>query len=157
MSGPAQFKLHRRQGQVFLRFEREERELPVRVLWARPLTQRGRHISFLDEHKKEVAMVDGPDCLDPESAQIVAEELEQRYLLPQIMRVYKTSAEYGTRYWDVETDLGRRAFAMRDPYKNVIRVSEDRVVLRDTIGNSYEIVSLAGLDKRSRNEVQKVL
>ncbi|MBN1671694.1 MAG: DUF1854 domain-containing protein [Kiritimatiellae bacterium] len=156
MNPKAPFSLIRKQGRVCLRRAGEE-EIPVRIAWVRPLTARGGGVSFLDEKKKEVALLASLDALDPESAGIVREELAGRYLLPRIVKVRRTHAEFGTRYWDVDTDAGRRTFAMRDPHKNLVWIGEDRVILRDTIGNTYEIESLAGLDKRSRMEVDKVV
>jgi hypothetical protein len=46
---------------------------------------------------------------------------------------------------------------MKDPFRNVNYVEKDRVVIRDTMGNCYEIESIEGLDRQSRKEVARVL
>ena len=50
-----------------------------------------------------------------------------------------------------------RSFATKDPNKNVTRVSEDHLILRDVLGNCYEIPSLSELDERSRDRAEMVL
>jgi hypothetical protein len=118
---------------------------------------RGRQVCFLDEQKREVLMIDSLDGLDPESRRVAEAELERRYLIPKITRVVRTAAHFGSRYWEVETDRGPRRFAMKDPAKNAVWISDDHLILRDTLGNRYEIPSFATLDQWSRSQVAKVL
>ncbi len=151
------FTLCRKQSQVLLLPEGKKDEIPVKIMWVRPLTGKGKDISFLDKDKKEVAMLHDMETLEPISRGIVIEELEKRYLIPKIKRIHKTRAEYGARYWDVETELGRRTFAMREPHRNIVWVNKEKVILRDTIGNRYEIEHVSALDKASRREFEKMV
>jgi hypothetical protein len=148
--------LRRKQDQVLLRFAEGDRELPVRIVWARPVSGRGEEICFLDEDKREVLMLAGLDGLDEQSRRIAEKELEKRYLIARVTRVNRTTAQFGSRYWDVETDRGRRRFAMKDPHRNIVWVTDDHLIMRDTLGNRYEIRSLAELDASSRAQVEKV-
>ncbi|MHC4480477.1 MAG: DUF1854 domain-containing protein [Planctomycetota bacterium] len=158
MSGPGRQCTLRRQGdQVLLRIGDESEAVPVRIVWARPVSGRGRQVCFLDEQKREVLMIDSLDGLDPESRRVAEAELERRYLIPKITRVVRTAAHFGSRYWEVETDRGPRRFAMKDPAKNAVWISDDHLILRDTLGNRYEIPSFATLDQWSRSQVAKVL
>jgi hypothetical protein len=150
-------KLVRKLDGVFARFGDGKKDMPVRIVWARPVSGKGRELSILDKDKKEVRMLDSLDCLDPESRQIAREELDKRYLMPKITKVSKTSAHFGNRYWDVETDRGARRFLMKDPNKNVIWVTDDRLIIRDTQGNRYEIESFSALDSRSKFETDKII
>jgi hypothetical protein len=151
------FRLLRRQGRVFLRFDGSATEAAVKVAWARPLSARGRDVAFIDEKKNVIAMADQIERLDAESQVIAREEIAERYLLARILRVHETQTRFGVRYWDVETDRGRQRFAVKDPNRSVIAQSDDRMTVRDTLGNSYEIESLKGLDRKSQEEVEKVL
>ena len=151
-----EFSLVRKHDQVFLK-RADGSEVSVRVVWTRPISGRGREISLLDEKKKEVLMLENLDLLDPASRSIVETELEKRYLVPRITRVISTSAHFGSRYFRVETHLGPRHFVLNDPNKNVTWVTADHMVIRDTLGNRYEINPLSGLDARSRAEVDKVI
>ncbi|MCG3149917.1 MAG: hypothetical protein PCFJNLEI_03384 [Verrucomicrobiae bacterium] len=128
----------------------------VRLVWARPISTAGREIALLDEKKREVALLPGLDALDPTSRQIAEEELRRRYLLPRITRVLQTRSHFGTRYWHVETNHGVRRFVVRNPNHDIIWLSDDHLVLRDPLGNRFEIPSLAALDSASRAAVNNV-
>jgi len=149
--------LTRRHGRTYIRVNGQPDEIPVRIAWARPLTGWGRDLVFVDEKKREVAMVGGLDELDTDSREVVAGELAERYLFATVRKVVGTKTHFGVRYWDVETDRGRRRFAVKDPSRSVLYLTDDRMLVRDTLGNSYAIESLAALDKRSRELVQNVL
>lgn len=155
--GSEKTTLIRKHDRVCLRRGHDDEATPVKIVWARPISGKGQEIAVLDEKKKEVLMVAGLDGLDPDSRKIAEQELERRYLIPKITRVIRAHASFGSRYWDVVTDRGRRRFVMKDPTKNVIWPGGDRVIIRDTLGNRFEIESLAALDDRSRNEADKVL
>lgn len=149
--------LVRKLDRIFARFADNDEEKPVKLVWVRPISGRGREVSIITQDKKEILMLKSLDELDPDSRKIAEQELAQRYLVPRITRVLKTRVTFGNRYWNVQTDRGPRAFAMKDPHKNVIRVTEDRLILRDTLGNRYEIKSLSNLDGKSQAEVQRVI
>jgi len=158
MSKPGQeFSLVRKHDQIFLRYTDGREELPVKLAWARPISGRGREISLLNDKKKEILMVESLDELDPDSRAIAEAELAKRYLVPQITRVVSTAPHFGSRYFRVETDLGPRRFVLKDPNKNATWVTNDHLVLRDTLGNRYEIKPFSALDARSQAEVDKVL
>lgn len=145
-----------RRGQVFASVNGAE-EVPVRVVWARPLTGQGQCVSLLTEDKEEVAMVNDVAELDEASRKVAERALRERYLLSRITEVHSTDPHFGNRYFDVETDRGPVKFILKDPNRNVTRVTEDHLILRDTQGNRYEIPSLSNLDAKSRVEVEKVV
>jgi hypothetical protein len=150
-----QIKLLRRGDQVHAELNGESK--PVRLVWARPVSAAGNEIAVLDEKKREVALLPGLDALDPASRQIAEEELRRRYLLPKITRVLQTRSHLGTRYWHVETDHGVRHFVVRNPNHDVLWLSDDHLVLRDPLGNRFEITSIAALDPASRAAVLQVI
>jgi len=152
-----QFKLVRKLDQVLLRFGDGRDDLPVRLAWARPVYSRGRDVCILTEKKSEVVMVSSLDALDAESRSIAQDELARRYLIPTITRVISANPHLGNRYWHVETELGERKFLMKDPTRNVVWITGDHLILRDALGNRYEVASLSALDAFSRAEVLKVV
>jgi len=140
------------------RLIRDGAEIAVRLVWARPLTARGGELAIVDEKKREHALLPGIDALAPDSRAVAERALGERYLIARIVRVHETSVHLGTRYWTVDTDRGPRRFAMREPRKNVHwLVPRQRCLIRDTMGNRYEIEALAALDARSQAEVNRVL
>ncbi|MBA2481509.1 MAG: DUF1854 domain-containing protein [Planctomycetes bacterium] len=131
--------------------------VPVRVVWARPITGRGAEVAFLGDAKVALAMIPTLDVLDPRSRTIAQEELDRRYCVARITRVHSASVNFGNRYWDVETDRGRRRFLFREVGKHVTRITADHLLIRDTLANRFEIASLAALDQHSRDQVNQVI
>jgi len=152
-----QIRLHWEQDRVLMSRGEGAEGTPVKLVWARPITGRGGAISVLDAKKNELAMLENLDALDPDSRKVAEEELTKRYIVPRITRVIKTTANFGIRYWHVETDRGERRFALKNASKNAFWVSRDRLMLRDTMGCLYEIGSFSALDARSKSEVEKVI
>jgi hypothetical protein len=133
-------------------------EEAVRLVWARPLTDRGGAFSILTEEKhKEVAFLDSLDALDPASRRVAEEELAAGLVMPRILKVLHTDARFGNRYWRVETDRGPADFLSGSPDTSVLWPAADACVIRDTLGNAFEIASLAALDLESRRLAGQVL
>lgn len=152
-----EFKLTREGDKVFLRFADSESATPVRLVWARPISARGAEISFVGPEKEELLMLESLEALDRESRKIAEDEIARRYVFPRITRVLSTSAHFGMRYWDVETSVGPRRFALKNATKNAVWVTPDRLVLTDTLGCRYEVNPYSALDPSSRAEIEKVL
>ncbi len=151
------FKLIRKLDRVFLRYDGSDEEQPVRLVWPRPISARGKEVSIIGEGKKEILMLDSLDRLDSESRAVAKEELERRYLVARITRVIGTQVDFGNRYWHVDTDRGERKFLIKEPSKNMIWFNDDRIILRDTLGNHHEIESYSSLDARSRAEAERAM
>jgi len=156
-SNPRKFQLLREGDRVFLRFAGGGDRRPVRLAWTRPLSARGGQVSIIGDDKKEVLLLDSLDSLDSDSRAVAEEELAKRYLIPRITRVLRTSADFGMRYLQVETDLGPRHFALKHASKNAVWITDDHLMLRDTLGCRYEIRPFSALDQRSRAEIEKVI
>ena len=152
------FELRMKAGRCMLRFKGRAEETAVNAKWLQPLSGRGGAVTFVDAKKREVAMTEDLACLDRDSRAVAEEALGQAYLVTRITHVRQTRTHFGTRFWEVDTDRGPRTFAMRNPYANVTFADDnDRVIVRDTMGNCYEIESLADLDRHSRYQVEKVI
>jgi hypothetical protein len=151
-------RLLRRADQVFASFEDSSEETEVKPVWARPLSGRGGEVCFLDrEKKREVFMLKSLEALDPESRRVAEAELGMRYLVPRVIRVLRTEASCGVRYWHVRTDLGERRFALKHASRNAVWVTPDHLILRDTLGCRYEIKPYSALDAKSKTQVDKVI
>ena len=158
MEKPArEFVLARKDDQVVIRFADGGDEVPVRLVWARPIYGRGREVCLLDANKHEILTLPGTECLDAESRRIAEDELAKRYFIPRITRVMHTEAHFGNRYWHVDTDVGERRFTMKEPARNAVWVTDDHLVVRDTLGNRYEVKPFSALDAASRLEVLKII
>jgi hypothetical protein len=129
----------------------------VKVVWTRPVSARGREVSIVGPDKKEIVLIRDVEELDEPTRDLLRTELERRYGIAVIRRVARCWVRFGNRYWEVETDRGPRVFLIRNPGKNITYLSEDHLLIRDVAGNRFEIPSLAGLDKASRREIERVL
>ena len=152
-----EFKLIREADRVFLQFADAEGRTAVKVVWARPISGRGAEVSFVGPDKQEVLMLEGLDALDAASRKIAEEELARRYVFPRITRVISATASFGVRYWHVETDIGERKFALKNASKNAVWITDEHLVLNDTLGCRYEVRPFSTLDEHSRSEIEKVL
>ena len=150
-------KLIRKHDQVLVEFDDNNESVSVKIVWARPVTGRGKEVSIVDKDKKEILSLSCLDRLDPKSRVIATEELEHRYLMPGISKIAGITVNFGNRYWDVETNHGDRRFVMKDPNDYITQVSEDHYVIRDTLGNRYEIESFSALDAKSQAEMHKIM
>jgi hypothetical protein len=104
-----------------------------------PLTHRLRMISLRDLDGNEIAMLDEVRDLDAASARIVEQELQRSYFMPRITDIYDIHEAHNVVEWDVETDKGPRTFQVRGVRKNVRRIGDRRLVVKDVDGNRYEI------------------
>ncbi len=129
----------------------------VKIVRAAPLSHPDRYICLLDAKDEEVCMVPDMKDLDDDMRQIVQEELDRRYLTSTIAAVVSIRNEFGTSYWDVETNRGRREFVVQNVAENAQWLGDHRLLLVDVDGNRFEVPDLNSLDKKSLGLVEMVL
>jgi len=129
----------------------------VKIVRAAPLSHPDKYICLLDAKDEEVCMIEDLKVLDEEMRAIVAEELDRRYLTSTVLTVTSVRNEFGTSYWDVETNRGEREFVVQNASENAQWLGEHRLLLIDVDGNRFEIPDLRELDKKSLGYVELVL
>ena len=129
----------------------------VKPVRAAPLTEPSRYISFLDARQEEICMVNDLAELDENSRRVVEEDLAAHYLTAIIERIDSVRNEFGTSYWDVQTDRGARDFVVQNAAENARWLGSGRLLLLDVDGNRFEIPNLNRLDKHSIGLVRRVL
>lgn len=140
-----------------LTIEGERSFLKVKVIRAFPLSNRDRYIGFMDEKNEEIGMIRDPEALDEDSRRIAQEELDRRYLGSVVRRIYSLRSEFGTSYWDVDTNRGRREFVVQSAQENVIRLGARHLAFVDVDGNRFEIPDVPRLDEKSQGLLETVL
>ena len=140
-----------------LTIEGDRSYLKVKVVRAAPLSYTDRYISFLDSKDEEICMVDEMRDLDEETCRLVGEELDRRYLTSVVEQVDSVRNEFGTSYWDVRTNRGKREFVVQNVAENAQWLGDRRLLLLDVDGNRFEIPDLEALDKQSLAFVEQVL
>jgi hypothetical protein len=130
----------------------EAEHVDVRPAHVFPISGAANCISFLDRDDKEVLLLKGTSELDPESGQVLEEEIGRTYFVPNITYVYEIEDSHGAARWEVETDRGYRVFDVRDR-EDVRVIQGKRVLLQDADGNRFEIKDLSLLDPQSQKLV----
>lgn len=122
-----------------------------------PLTDARRYISIRDEEGKEIGILRELDALERDSRRLVEAELEKRYFMPLIKRVYSLREGAGVIELDVLTDRGRRRIELPGRGEAINEVEPGRIILTDISGGLYEIRDYASLDLRSARLLNQIL
>src|SRR6185503_6458806 len=84
--------------------------VPVRLRQCFPWSEPGLHLSLRDDEDREVAIVDDPAELEPESRQALEQALAEAGFVLEVTRVLDIVEEVEIRQWTVDTRQGRRSF-----------------------------------------------
>lgn len=124
----------------------------VEAVMGFPLTHSNQFISLIEvkdgKKDKEIGMIEDLKKLDSKSKKVLKAELKRAYFMPQITKINRLKETHGVMKFDVNTDKGDREFETR--YKEDIRkLSDGRIIIKDSDGNRYEIKNYKKLDQRS--------
>ncbi|MDI9636791.1 DUF1854 domain-containing protein [Kamptonema cortianum] len=135
-----------------LRLTLEDRSyVEVTPVWASPLSYPDQYMAFIDGKGKEIALFKNPEAeLPPDVWDLAKKELRQRYLNGTIHKVLETKTEYGSTYWTVITDRGRREFVTQSLNENAQWLKPNYLLIIDVDGNRFEIPDINALDEQSR-------
>lgn len=126
-----------------------ERTIPVKLRQCFPWSEPSRHISLRDSDDKEVALVEEPSQLDPDSRQALELALAEAGFVLEVTRVMDIEEEIEIRQWVVETKQGNRSFQTHlDDWPRVL--PGGGLLIRDVAGDLYRLADPKGLDKKSR-------
>lgn len=114
-------------------------------------------ISVSDGDGNEHGIIRRLDDFDPDTAESLRRDLERRYFSARITRIIAVEEKFGNSEWVVETPQGMRIMTLRDTFKSIIRVGDDRAIIVDENANRYEIVSLSALDRHSFRRIELYL
>ncbi len=132
--------------------------LKVRPVRAFPLTEPNEFIGLLDAISgREIGVLRSLKGLDGPTRQLIQAMLNKQYFIPRINRIAQAKKEFGTVYWDVDTDRGQRQFIMRNIRDSIHEVEPGRYLVVDIDGNRFEIPQLADLDSRSQALWEKLV
>lgn len=98
-----------------------------------------------DEKAREIAVVKDLNELPKEQADMLREQLELRYFIPEIERILDIKNEYGYAYFDVITDFGQCRFTIHMSGGGVVHLTDTRIMITDIDGNRFEIKDVTKL------------
>lgn len=122
-----------------------------------PFEKPDEYISVLDKDGNEYGVIRRLSDFSGKDAEIISAELARKYYCPEIKSVLSMHEKLGNSYWTVDTDKGRMIFSMHDTFRNIIRISDTRIILCDTDGNRYSISDVTKLDKSSYRKIELFL
>ncbi|MBO5355329.1 MAG: DUF1854 domain-containing protein [Clostridia bacterium] len=125
------------------------RDLEPRKLF--PITNSNMYITLLDSEEKEVAFVRDLEELDADSAAALKECFKEYYRIPQITKLISSDEKFGALTWRVETDRGTVSFRIRNRHSDIKCMNGNRILVRDTNDNRYEIPDYTAMDAHSRH------
>ena len=116
-----------------------------------PTTGSDRYITLLDENGHELAVILDVATLMPESAAAVREALEEYYLIPRIRSIEKVEIKPSGIELVAVTDRGTCSFKLQSRAHDIKVLFDNRVLIRDTSDNRYEVPDYTLLDRKSRD------
>ena len=121
----------------------------VRLRQCFPWSEPGRHVSLRDEGDEEVALVEDPAALAPESRRALERAVAEAAFVLDVTRVLDVDEEVEIRQWTVETKHGRRTFQTRlDDWPRALPMGG--LLIRDVAGDLYRLPDARTMDKKSR-------
>jgi hypothetical protein len=121
----------------------------VRLRQCFPWSEPGRHVSLRDEGDEEVALVEDPAALAPESRRALERAVAEAAFVLDVTRVLDVDEEVEIRQWTVETKHGRRTFQTRlDDWPRALPMGG--LLIRDVAGDLYRLPAPETLDARTR-------
>ncbi len=117
-----------------------------------PMSKHDQYITLLDEDEREVAMVKDCAGLDEGSVNALMSCFTEYYMVPVIQRLISSVEKFGSLTWVAQTDHGRVTFRIRNRHSDIKLVyGTNRVLVRDSNDNRYEIKDYTALDAHSRH------
>ncbi len=125
------------------------RWLPVRLRQCFPWSEPGQYVSLRDDEDEEVALVEDPATLPPESRRALERAVAEAGFVLEVTRVLEVDEEVEIRQWTVETKHGTRSFQTHlDDWPRVLPMGG--LLIRDVAGDLYRLPAPETLDERSR-------
>jgi hypothetical protein len=122
-----------------------------------PLSNPRRWLLVRDEEGDEIGLIDDARHLDSHSRNIVREEVEKSYFLPDITNVIDIDEDLNVVTWEVDTNRGLRTFMVRSVRQNIRRIAGFGILIRDVDGNRYRIRDYRQLPPRAQQMVEEYI
>ena len=126
----------------------------IRLRRAFPFSLESEYVSVLDNDMNEIGLIKDISVFPDTDRELICAELERVYYSPRILSIKSVKERLGYAYFAVTSDAGELEIPLRDVYRSLIRIGEDRLAIIDTDGNRYYIDSIKALDKNSQKKLE---
>jgi hypothetical protein len=119
-----------------------------------PLSQPDTFIvinGVLDKKTEEIGIIKELSHLPPDQRDLVKNEIEFRYLAPEITDIKKMTAKFGMEEWDVDTNRGSRTIFIQNIKENVTIRYDQLVMITDIEKCRYLVPDYRNLPPAARD------
>lgn len=124
----------------------------VEIIRAFPITNPDEFLAVRNAsggRRDEIGLIDSVSLFDDETVALLKEELDRRYFIPEITKIYSMKEKYGYHYTEALTSAGRIKFVMNNPSNSIRTLEDGRILITDTDGNCFCLREPQKLDKAS--------
>lgn len=126
------------------------------VVRAFPIAAPAQSISILSAEGKELAWVDDPAVLPPNEQAAIAQALQGREFMPEILRLDGVNSFATPSVWRVQTSRGPTEFVLKGE-EDIRRLSTNTLIVADAHGVQFLIRHLPSLDRHTRKLLDRFL
>lgn len=119
-----------------------------------PFSELYTNISVQNPDGEEVGLIADVDAFPPEEAEMLRDEIDERYFVPTILTIDDLKERFGISTWKVHTDVGEITFSVRDTYRSMTFSGDGRIFILDADGNRYVIPDVNKLDSKSYRKIE---
>lgn len=136
-----------------------EEAVQVNVIRTFPFTAADEFLSVrtADDKQEELGMIEKLSLFDEATVAIISKQLEMRYFMPKVLKIYSVKEEYGHTYWSVLTDKGKKTFTSRSGSSGSVIKTGNRVIIKDSDQNRYEIEDINNLSVKEMKKLDLYL
>ncbi len=111
-----------------------------------------------DSRKKgrgsEIGMIRNINVFDKATIDLLNAELELRYFTPEIKKITAAKEKFGYCYWEADTSAGHVSFVLNNPFSNIRKLEDGRILIADMDGNCFLIPKPEALDRQSYKVIE---
>ncbi|MBQ1186822.1 MAG: DUF1854 domain-containing protein [Clostridia bacterium] len=136
-----------------------EQKGQVNVICTFPFTAPNEFLSVrtADDKEEELGIIENLNDFDEQTVLIIKKQLEIRYFMPEILKVFSVKEEYGHTYWSVLTNKGKHKFTSPSGSSGSVIRNGNRVIIKDSDQNRYEIKDLSKLTPKEMKKLDLYL
>ena len=102
----------------------------------------------------EIGMIRDLAIFDKDTAAIINAELDLRYFTPEIKKITAAKEKFGYCYWEADTSAGHVSFVLNNPFSNIRKLEDGRIMIADMDGNCFLIPDPEALDRQSYKVIE---
>lgn len=136
---------------------KEETFERVEIIRAFPITNPDDYLAVRNAsggRRDEIGLIPSIHLFDEETVALLNEELDRRYFIPEITKLYSMKEKYGYHYAEALTSAGRIKFVMNNPSNSIRTLEDGRILITDTDGNCFCLRDPQKLDKASYRMIE---